>query len=293
MSKPRSTIQININTTHYVAGTNRFRYQFPNPLDLTKNNPTMAISHYAVYNSTYNISSALGNNKYSITWIDGTTKEFTIDDGYYSFSDLNLNFQYNMASQKWYLQNSTTSSQVQYFIACQANTIQYKSEIDIFYVPTTLPTGFQIPSGATWTLPTQAKYPKLTLSSGLQSIFGMTAQSQFPVSQTIQTTSSGVPKNLAFLSNTYPVLSPVFCYVLGCNLINNSVNANPTIFAQIPLTSGYGNLVTQMFSVSKMLSVNEGKYQYIDIMVYDQNLTPLVLTDPEMSLSLLIEFDDV
>lgn len=292
MSKGRNTIQLNINTTHYIAGTNRFRYVLPAPMDLTKNNPTMAISHYAVYNSTYNISSALGNNKYSITWVDGTTKEFVIDDGYYSFSDLNLNLQYNMASEKWFLQNTTTSSQAYYFIACQANDIQYKSEIDIFYVPSTMPSGYSIPSGATWSLPAQPTYPQITLSTGLQSIFGITSQSVMPASQTIQTTDTGVPKNLTYLSNTYPVLSPVFCYTLGCNLINNSVNANPTIFAQIPLTAGFGAMVTQMFSVSKMLTVNQGKYTFVEVTIYDQNLTPLVLVDPEMSLSILLEFDD-
>lgn len=293
MSKGRNTIQLNINTTHYIAGTNRFRYVLPAPMDLTKNNPTVAISHYAVYNSTYNISSALGNNKYSIKWVDGTTKEFVIDDGYYSFSDLNLNLQYNMASEKWFLQNTTTSSQAYYFIACQANNIQYKSEIDIFYVPSTMPSGYAIPSGATWTLPAQPTYPQITLSAGLQSIFGITSQSVMPDSQTIQTTATGVPKNLTYLSNTYPVLSPVFVYVVGCNLISNSVNANPTIFAQIPLTASYGEMITQTFSVSKMLTVSKGKYTFIELTLYDQNLTPLVLVDPEISLSLMLEFDEM
>lgn len=290
--KGRQTHQLNINTTHYVAGTNRWRYTFPEPLDLRNNRPTMSISHYAVYNATYNISASLGNNTFSITWVDGTNKSFTIPDGYYDYSALELFIQFCMVGETWYLVNTTTSNQIQYYLGCRANAVQYKAELSVYYVPSTMPSGYALPADATWSLPAQPTYPQITLSSGLQSIFGLTSQASFPTSQTIQTTGTGVPLNLSFLSNTYPIISPVYSYSLGCNLIMNSFNTNPQLFCQIPLTEEFGKLITQHFSVSKMLTVRPGVYSFIEIQMYDQNGAPLVLIDPEMSLALVLEFDE-
>lgn len=283
----RATYQITLNTTNYIAGTNRYRLNFPSPLDFSTNHAKLGVYQYSVYNSTYNIASKYNNNTYSIKWVNGTVYNFTIPDGYYDFSTLNQNLQFNMAKNKLYLQNTTTTNQILYFISCYANSVQYASQIDILYVPSTLISGYSIPSGASWSLPTIATYPQLILSDGLRKLFGFTTQTSFPLSQTVPTVS----ENVSFVSNTYPVLSPIFCYMLGCNLIHSPINPVPNVFYQIPLSASFGGLVKESTAGSAMLTVHPSKYQYIEITTYDQFLTPLVLLDPEITITLIIEFD--
>ncbi len=287
VKKNRATYQITINTTNYISGTNRYRLNFPSPIDFTSNNAKLGVYQYSVYNSTYNISSKYNNNTYSIKWIDGTVYSYTIPDGYYDFTALNQTLQYDMAKDKLYLQNTTTSNQVLYFISCYSNSVQYASQIDILYVPSTGITGYTIPSGATWTYPAQATYPQLILSDGLRKLFGFETQTQFPTSQTVPTPN----QNVSFVSDTYPVLSPIFCYMLGCNFIQSPINTVPNVFYQIPLSNSFGGLVKESTAGSAMLTVHPSKYQYIEITTYDQFLNPLVLLDPEITITLILEFD--
>ncbi len=288
----RMRVPITLNTTNYVAN-NKFSYKFPNALDLTNNNASLGISDYAIYNSTFNISSTLGNNTYTIKWIDGTTQSFTIPDGYYSFSDLNANLEYNMYNQKWYLQSTSTSTGtsqlVQYFIAFVTNSIQYKSEIDVYYVDIasgSMWNSYAIPTGATWTKPTSQTYPQIILSSGLMKIFGFSSQSTFPSSQTVTPANT----NYVALSNTYPVLSPIFAYVIGVNMINNKTNQNPTVLSQIALSAGYGSLISNTIQPN-FITCQKGKYQSLDVFLYDQNLSPLNLQDPELAITFVLEID--
>ena len=97
--------------------------------------------------------------------------------------------------------------------------------------------------------------------------------------------------NPELLSTSYPILSPVFCYVLGLNLVNSGLSSNPTIIGQIPLTASYGSLITNTLPISTMFDVSPGKYQFIEISIYDQNLQPLVLTDPEICINLVLSWD--
>jgi hypothetical protein len=190
-----------------------------------------------------------------------------------------------MALNNLYLVNTSSSTQVLYFIDCLANAVQYAAELDILYVPSTMPAGYALPSGATWSLPATATYPQITLCDGLMKIFGFTSQSTCPLSQTV---TSQV--NLSFLSDTYPVLSPIFCYMLACNWINSPFNLIPGLFFQIPLTSPFGNLITQTLPNSAMTSCSPGKYAYFELQLYDQNLNPLILIDPEITITVLVQF---
>ncbi len=280
---------VNINTTHWVTGTNRYRLNFSSPLDLRGKKASLCMYQYGIYNSTYNISSKLGNNTYQIKWTNGTVYDCVMPDGYYSFSDINLNIQYNLVKNKLYLQNTTNASQVLYYISVSTNTIQYASQIDINYVPTTLPTGFQIPTGATWTMPASNTYPQLILNTGLRKLFGFKTQTSFPVSQSAGST----PVNVGFISDTFPILSPIFTYMLTCNMISSNVSPVPTLFYQIPLTKGFGSLISETVIDQTGLSINSSIYNFIEITLLDQDYNTLSLIDPELTISVVIEIESV
>ena len=80
-----------INSSNYVANsTNVFSYTLPQSVKLT-NKSKIAVSSLSVYNSTFNITAARGNNTITFMWPSATpvTKTYTIPDGYYSSRDLN------------------------------------------------------------------------------------------------------------------------------------------------------------------------------------------------------------
>jgi hypothetical protein len=289
--KKRVTTQIVMNSPNWQPGTNRYRYTFPQPIDFSKNNAQVAISQYAVYNSTYNISSSLQNNTYTIIWTNGQSVTATIPDGYYSFTDLDLHMQFVMSQQGWYLVSTTNSSQATFYLDITVNSIQYKAEINTYSLPTTMPSGLTYPAGATWTLPVSRAYPQLILSPGLQRLFGMLTQSTFPLTQIPRTVNGSAVLTQSFLSTSYPILSPVFAYVLGLNLINSGLATNPTIIAQIPLTAAYGGLITNTLQISTMFDISPGKYQSVELSIYDQNLAPLVLVDSEICVNLVLSWD--
>lgn len=283
--KETDRFMVNINTTHWISGTNRYRLNFANTLDLRGKRAQLSMYQYGIYNSTYNISSKLDNNIYQIKWVDGTIYNITLPDGYYDFNALNLNIQYNMVKNKLYLQNSKNASQVLYYISVASNTVQYASEININYVPNTLPTNYSIPAGATWSMPSVNTYPQLILSAGLQKIFGFTQQTSFPPSQTVP----AIPVNVGFVSNTYPVLSPIFTYMLTCNMISSNVSTVPTLFYQVPLTKSFGSLISETVSQANGLTINPSIYNFIEITLLDQEYNTLSLIDPELTISLVIE----
>ncbi len=75
-----------INTSHYDANTNSYKYKFPFAIQFT--NAKVSVQNIAVYNSTYNISAGYQNNTLVLKWL-GTDYNITIPDGFYSFDDLN------------------------------------------------------------------------------------------------------------------------------------------------------------------------------------------------------------
>jgi hypothetical protein len=238
--KTRSVQTITINTTHWVSNTNRYRFTFPTQVDLTRCRPALGVSQIALYNSVANISAALGNNTFTITWVDATSKTFTIPDGYYDSTALNLFVQFCCAQQGWYLQSSTTTSQAIYFIQITANSTVYALEVDVYVVPKTLPSGYTLPSNATWSLPTATagRFPQITFCSGLLTLLGFShSVTTYPSSRTPPSNGSGgTLTTQSFLSVTYPLLSPTFCIQLGCNLVSSGFQVNGGIFHQVPLS---------------------------------------------------------
>lgn len=283
------TMMLNLTTQNWIAGTNKYRINFTQPLDLRNKNAKIMMYQYSVYNSTYNISKELKNNTYSVTWINGQVYTFTIPDGYYSFDDLNTNLQFNLARNKLYLQNNTNSSQVLYYIKFSANTILYKSQIDINFIPSTLPTGFSIPSGAGWTLPLSSRYPQITLSDGLMSLFGFTKTATMPSSQIVPTPNV----NVSFLSDIAPRLSPTFSYYLTCNFVDTMVSNVPNIFFQIPINAGYGKLISQTVGNSGTgLSCMKSIYNFLEITFLDNNFNSNVFNDPDIAISIILQIDE-
>ena len=134
--------------------------------------------------------------------------------------------------------------------------------------------GYQIPSGASWVFPSSNTMVKLTTNQNLQSYFGITNYLTFGDITPV--------KNMNYLSNTCPIVSPVFSIVSDFNQIGN-------LFCQFPISSSYGNLIKVESSIDTQLSIKEGIYSEITISLWDQSNRPLIFQDPEMTCFLIID----
>jgi len=276
---------ISINTTHYVSN-NMYKVKLPKAVQFKKSDK-LSLYSFSMYNSFYNISaSQYGNSNITFTWFDNTVYNWTIPDGYYSLSDLNLWLQQQFILNKLYCVNSNNSQNI-YFVVFQTNSVLYKAQIDVYYMPSTTNAalyGYTVPSGASWTFPASNTMVTLTINQNLQSFFGITNQLTFGNITPVQ--------NMHYLSNTCPIVSPVFSIFLGCNLIVSDFNQIGNLFSQFPISAAYGNLIKIESSIDALISIKEGIYSEIVITLWDQNNKPLIFQDPELTVFLIISTDE-
>ena len=269
-----------INTTHFQGG-NRYSFKFPNGISLK--DAKISLYSLSMYNSTYNITSQLQNNTFSIDWL-GTVYNFIIPDGYYSIPDLNFYFQQQMLLNSLYVTINNSGQNV-FFIELLVNTVRYKAQLNSYYIPTTANAttlGYTKPSGASWSYPGTNTTPRVTLSAGLKVLMGFSDTTfVYPVST--QAT------NYVKISDLYPVLSPIFNYIMTCNLCESKFNNVPNILCQIPINAGFGDLISLNNSQAQLIQINDGNYGEIVIQLWDQNYNVLQMQDPELILTLLID----
>ena len=273
---------ISINTTHYVSN-NMYRLKLPKAVQFKKGDK-LSLYSFSMYNSFYNISaSQYGNSNITFTWFNGTVYNWVIPDGYYSLSDLNLWLQQQFIINKLYCTNANNSQNI-YFVQFQTNSVLYKAQIDVYFMPSSTNAGlygYQIPSGASWTFPATNTMNKITINSNLKSYFGYSTQATFGEITPVQ--------NMNYLSDICPTISPVFSIYLGCNLIVSEFNQIGNLFSQFPISAAYGNLIKIESTIDSQISIKEGIYSDIVITLWDQENRPLIFIDNELTLFLIIQ----
>lgn len=271
-----------LNTTNYVGG-NTYTLKFPSATNFK--DAKLSLYSFSMYNSTFNISQHLNNNKLYFKWFDQTEYTFTIPDGYYSVNDLNTFLHYQFIVNNLYAVNSSGSSYI-YFVQFQTNSVQYKCEIDTFYVPSATNAqtlGYKPPNGATWSFPESNSLVQLTICPGLKSYFGMTNQTQFPSSM------SDTIKNYQFLSTSTPIVSPIFSYILTTNLVVSNFNQSANVFAQFPINVKFGDLINITSVQDSRIDIKDGIYSEINVRLWTQDFEPLPFQDSELTLFLIVE----
>lgn len=114
-----------LNSSNVVANTNNSVYQYNFPagsINIVKGQK-LALGSLQMYYSTFNITAAQSNNKYSYIWVDGREITITIPDGFYDISQLNSFLHFVMLQQGHYLTNS--NGDYFYFITFAVNSSNY------------------------------------------------------------------------------------------------------------------------------------------------------------------------
>ena len=127
-----------VNSSNVVAGTNNsvYKYDFPAGNVDFKVGQKLALGSIQMYYSTFNITSAQSNNKFSYVWIDGREITITIPDGFYDIGQLNDFLHFCMVQQGHYLLDA--QGNYYYFITLVINSSTYTISVNTFPISLTL-----------------------------------------------------------------------------------------------------------------------------------------------------------
>ena len=273
-----------INSSNFVKNSgNTFIYSLPSSVKLTTKSKC-GVAAISVYNSTFNISAARGNNTITFAFHAASTitKEYTIPDGYYSVSDLNFFLQSKMFADNLYV-FSNNGANVVYFFEIVLNSVQYSTQLNSYYLPTAgeaATLGYTKSSGASWAFPVANRTPQLTFNAAFGNLIGFNAQT-YPA--TVQAT------NQSKISEKSPNISPIDSYVLTCNLINSKYSIPNNVFFALPLTGSLGSLITFNSSNLVLNDIAPNIYSNIVIQFYDQLFNILEMKDVEIVVSIVID----
>lgn len=272
-----------INSSNYVSGSgNTYTYNLPSSWTV-KDGDQIGVAAVSIYNNTFNVTAARGNNTLTILWNADTqtSSTLTIPDGYYSSSDLNYQIQQFCILNNLYVTNS--SGNYIYFVEIQQNAPRYSLQLNTYYLPTSAMAttlGYTKPASALWSFPSTNKCPQVVISSSFGNLLGLNAGTYPSTSTTIS--------NQQFISTKTPVISPIDSYILTCNMVNSPYSIPSNVFFTIPLNGSLGQLISIYPSQIVFNDVAPNVYNYITIKIYDQLFNQLTLNDTEMTLTLAI-----
>lgn len=121
-----------VNSSNVVPNTNNsvYRYNFPaGNVEFIKGQK-LALGSVQMYYSTFNITAAQTNNKFSYIWVDGREITITIPDGFYEITQLNDFLHFVMIQQGHYLLD--TAGTYYYFLTFVVNTSTYQININAY-----------------------------------------------------------------------------------------------------------------------------------------------------------------
>ena len=264
-----------------VASGNTFTYNFPTSATFVQGDQ-VAVSLVSIYNSTFNISSSLGNNTCQLIFNSATpvVVNVTFPNGYYACSDLNYYIQGVCINNSLYCTDSKNNNI--YFLELVVAPVNYAIQLNCYPIPTSAQAttlGYSQAPGATWAYPSVAQTAQLNITSNFSNIIGF-AQGTFPsVIGAIEA---------SFQSSICPVLSPVSCYMLTSNIINDPLSSPNNMMYSLPINASFGNLISSPNSQLIWQNIQPNTYNYITIQFYDQLLNRLNILDTDVVINLVI-----
>lgn len=267
-----------------VPGTNNTTlvYRFPNSVDLT--GCQIAVSSIQLYYSWDNININFQNNTFSYNWVVAgvpTTFTVTIPDGLYEITDINNFLQFSFIQNGHYLVNSLGLNV--YYSEFIVNPTRYAIQINTYPVPTALPAGWSNPAGLVF--PAVTFNPIITLPATFNDVLGYTTN--FATSQNL-----GIGTNLSYLSSKAPQVQPNNNLLVSLSGIDNKY-ANPSsVIYSVSPSVGLGELITDRpanFNWNRLLA---GTYNQLRLQFIGNTYESLNIRDPNMTIILVIQDTD-
>lgn len=265
-----------LNQSHQV-GVNQFRYRFSRPIDMS--DYELSLGSLSIYYSWRAITAARQNNQFQLIWPTGTgtaTYTITLPDGTYSAEDLNSYLQWFSIQHNLYAVSSTGTNY--YYISVAENPSAYA--IQFALNPYVAVSGYTAAAGAP-AYSTSGYTPQLVINNAaFGKILGY-SPATYPAAQ--QATQYSVN------SNAVPQIDPVASVIVGCsNLYNPLASSSQVLHTFTSAGVGYGGLITTQIGQGLSFCPMQGHTDELTISLYDQDMLPLQLIDPNICIRLLI-----
>jgi hypothetical protein len=284
------TQTIVINSQDYQNTGNKNSYVYRLPYDVHFKNHKIALQSITMFNSSYNISSEIGNNKIILTFLNNV-HTLTIDDGFYEISSLNFWLQKQLILLGYYYSDTNYNF---YNFEIVADSIRYGCQINYFYLKLeseALTNNFT--KGGDWSWPTSTNTTSNNLSIEFNPVLATMlgfSQLKFPNTDTYEFNNSN---DIQYTSDKTPQLNYINSYVIGCNLIQNQYsNKRSDILTSIPINVEYGLTIKYELPQIVFTSIIPSIFNSIIISFYDQNLQPLLYKDKNVNMILNILEED-
>lgn len=148
---------------------------------------------------------------------------------------------------------------------------------------------------------TNATYPSTSpLYYGLTSIFSTNIaniSNSIPLTingNTLKTYSYNGSISSLTIQAANPPFSPLGTFVNGiivrCNLVENNITMPSDILDSFAITSTFGSNIDYFPSTNHTAKLKQGKVSSLIISLFDENLNPLIANDPNVLISLSINF---
>ena len=272
-----------LNSTNVVTGSNNtsYRYSFIGG-NFRTDDCEICISQSTIPYAWYNISSAYGNNTFSLIFPTGATTQtinVTLSDGYYSVNDVQNIIQQTCITNKFYLITSTGSYVYPFFLSYSSTF--YKVQIICATIPNAADMatlGYTQPAGA----------PALpAATTGVQFVTGtLGTYLGFANATTLPAVATGVTQN--FLSTQTPVGSTVNSLVFRCSLVDNNVSMPSDIMDGCAINTSFGTNIIYDPSFEKWVKMKSGTYSSLTFSIADQNFNQIYSIDPNVAITLMI-----
>ena len=269
---------IMLTSSNYI-GNSTFKYYFRTTLKSPDDICAVAISNIEFYNMSYNITASNGNNFITLNWL-GTDYSITFSDGYYSATDMNSQIQAFCYLNNLYVTSS--DGKIGYFVEIVENAPLYKIQLNMYAIPTSTQAttlGYTLPTSATWTFPSTASTPQLTMNSYFGKLIGFYADT-YPI--------ISVSTSQSYVSTFTPTISPINSYIFTCGMINNPYGTLSDHIATVALTNSLGSIVQHTPAALIPHDIYGGQYQSFTITLYDQNYNLLQINDEEFNITLAL-----
>ena len=277
---------------------NKLVYRFPN--SVVFKDKYIAVSSISMFYSWFNITSTSSNNTFTYTWTNGavtTTYTILIPDGLYEISAINNYVQFICIQNGTYWISST--GDYVYPFELLVNPQRYAIQINTYLIPTALPVGASVPANfAGWPAVTQNSV--ISIPSNFNVIVGYTAgftsNANLADAYTPPTPSTVannyVSKNgagtLSYLSDLAPQVQPNNNVLFSLSNINNPYTQPSSIIYSLNPNVAVGEQIFETppnFMWNRLL---DGTYNELRLTFLGNDLKPLILHDPNMTILLTI-----
>jgi len=272
-----------------VAGSNNtaFEYSFPGGGIQLHKHTKIALASITMYNSTPNISAALGNNTFSYKWLGGAT-EFPVvmPDGFYEISDLNNFLHQTMLNNGHYLTEDNTGDAV-WFLSMSVNASTYKIDllaypmIDTTYTAALYTQPAAVPGIPVWSIPAVSANPQFVIpATNFALVLGFAAGTYPAASNNVAITTSS--------STIPPQVNPLSSYLVKCNLVNNPYGIPNSLIYSFPPSGNFGTQFVVAPNEYSFIDCQDGYYNSMRIEITDQNDRPTVILDSNINILMVI-----